>query len=63
MAFRSAYLCLTLAYSKGQSRSDTDSTANVSKMVTDGANITIAIKYEVTYVLSISIFKFDLSPF
>ena len=36
------------------------STANISKMVTDGANITIANKYDVAYGLSISIFKDDL---
>ena len=38
-------------------------TANISKMLTDEVNITIAIKYEVTYGLSISIFTLDLGPF
>ena len=36
------------------------STAVIIKVVTDGANITITIKYEVAYGLSIRIFKFDL---
>ena len=38
-------------------------TLNIFKMSTDGANKTIYIKYEVAYVLSISIFPFDLRPF
>ena len=39
------------------------STANISKIVTDMANITIGFKYEFAYELSISIFTFDFSPF
>ena len=38
-------------------------TANIYKMVTDRDNIAIAIKFEVEYGLSISIFRFDLGPF
>ena len=36
------------------------STVIISKMVTDRVKITIVIKYEVTYGLSISISRFDL---
>ena len=36
---------------------------NISKMVTDSTNITIAINYEVEYGLSIGAFKFDLGLF
>ena len=39
------------------------STVNISKIVADMANITIAMKYEVAYKLSIGIFRFDLGPF
>ena len=35
-------------------------TANISKMITDRANISLAIKYDVTCRLSISIFGVDL---
>ena len=38
-------------------------TVNISKMITDRTNITIAIKYEIEYGLSISVFKFDLCLF
>ena len=34
--------------------------ANISKMVADLDIITIATKLEVTYVLSMSVFRFDL---
>ena len=37
------------------------STVNISKMVTDRANITIDIEYEVAYGLSISIFNLAYS--
>ena len=37
-----------------------NSTANTSKIVTYGANSAIAIKYEVTYGLSISIFRLEV---
>ena len=36
------------------------STAIITKMVIDGANITINIKYEVEYGLLITVFRFDL---
>ena len=36
------------------------STVNISEMVRGWANITIAITYEVAYVRSSSIFRFDL---
>ena len=36
---------------------------NISKLVTDATNITFAIIYKFDYVLSISIFKFDLDLF
>ena len=39
------------------------STANISKIVTDKSNITIAIKYEIAYGLLISIFRFHLVLF
>ena len=38
-------------------------TIKISKMVTDRANITIAIKYEIELMLSISFFKFDFVLF
>ena len=38
-------------------------TVNISKLLTDRANITIAINYDVEYALSISIFKFDIDLF
>ena len=38
-------------------------TMNISKKVTDRVNTTIAIKYEVEYGLSISVFRFDLRLF
>ena len=37
-------------------------TADVFKIVTDRANITVAIKYKIVYRFSINIFRFDLSP-
>ena len=37
--------------------------ANISKMMTDMAHLTIAIKFEVAYGLFIIIFKFDLGSF
>ena len=39
------------------------STKNISKMVTKKANISSAIKYEIAYGLSISIFIFDIGSF
>ena len=39
------------------------STGSVSKMTIDMANITVSVKYEVTYGLSIGKFKFDLDTF
>ena len=39
------------------------STAKNSKMVSGRVNINIVIRYEVAYLLSISIFWFDLDPF
>ena len=38
-------------------------TVDISKMVTDRVNITIAIKYEVTHRLLINIFRFDRDQF
>ena len=35
------------------------STVNISKLATDGANITIANNYKVKFELLITIFKFD----
>ena len=39
------------------------STANISQMVADSANIAIANKYKVAYLPSIDISKFNLAPF
>ena len=39
------------------------STMNILEMVKNMANITIAIKYQFMYSLSIIIFTFDLDPF
>ena len=39
------------------------STVNILEVVKGMMNITIAIKYEVTYGLSIDEFAFDLDPF
>ena len=39
------------------------SIANIFKMVTDGENITIAIKCEVACWFSINMFRFDLGLF
>ena len=50
VAFRLAYLHLTLVHSKGQGHAHFD--LNISKMVTDGENITIVINYEVAYRIS-----------
>ena len=59
MVLRTAYLHLTLARCKVIHIS----TANISKMVKDRANITIAFKYEVAHRHSISICRVDLDPF
>ena len=54
MVFLLAHLHLTLAHSLGQCQGHPHIlTANISKMVRDKANITIVIKYEVAYGVSI----------
>ena len=59
MVFRLAYLDLTMANSKGlKVKVMNIASVKISKMVTDGGNIIIAIKYEVAYGLLISIFRF-----
>ena len=63
VGFRLAYLHLTLTHSKGQIKVSHIRTVSISKMVTDLANITIDIKYEVESGVSISIFQFDLGLF
>ena len=44
MGFLFAYLGLTFAHSKGQGQGHQQLTANIFQMVTDMANIAIAIK-------------------
>ena len=61
MTFQLAFLQLTLAYSKGPFKFIHISTVNISKMVSNRTNITIAMKYEVTNGLSIGIFRFILA--
>ena len=51
MAFRLAYLRLTLTYSKDQVKVMGISNVNISQTVKDMINITIAIKYEVSSLL------------
>ena len=59
-----AYLYLFLANSKGQGQGrELIETVNISEMVKDRTNITIAIKLEVTYDLSIDIFTYYLDTF
>ena len=70
-AFRLAYLYLHIlrvnvkvkVKVKGKFTVMHISTTNISKMVRDGANIIISIKYEDAYGLSMRIFRFDLGPF
>ena len=59
LAFRLTYLHLTLVHSKcqGQGYGHFD-----SQTVKDMSSITIAIKYEVTYGLSINVFRFEIGP-
>ena len=52
---------MALAHSKDQGYIQFDS--KISRMVTDTANITVAIKYDVVYELSISIFRMDIGLF
>ena len=59
--FLLAYLHLTLDHSQGQSL--THLIVNIYKMLTDRANITIAVKYEVTYGFSSRLFRFELGIF
>ena len=61
MGFRLAYLNLTLICSKIKVMHIF--TANISKMVTDMANITIDIRYDVACELSIGIYRVDLGQF
>ena len=60
MDFRLAHLYLILADSRGQDQGHAYFHCELSKIVTDMANITITMIYEVARRLSISIFKFDL---
>ena len=70
MVGKLVYLHLILANSKGQVKVIHTATVNISEMVTDGANITIAIIYKHDEVVSwlllgilYGIFTFDLGPF
>ena len=60
---RVAYIHVTLVHSKGQSQGHEHFTLNISQKVEDMANITIAIKQEVKYGVSIGIFIFQFDPF
>ena len=60
MGFLLAYLHLILVYLKVKVKLIDISTVNISKMVKNMANISITIKYEVAYRLSIRLFAFDL---
>ena len=61
MVFWLAYLYLTWPILKVKVMHI--SNVNISKMITDRENLTITIKYEVAYGLSISIFRFDIGLF
>ena len=54
---------LTLSDYKGHGKIKHISTVNISQTVEDKANITIVIKNEATYWLSICTFRFSLGPF
>ena len=56
-------LHLILTYCKGREQSHEQFRKNILKTVIDMVNITIAIKYQVMYRLSIGIFTFDLDTF
>ena len=60
MGCRLEYLDLTEPILKVKVKIMHISTANIYKMMTDTANSTIAITYEVAPGLSINIFRFDL---
>ena len=61
--FRLPYLDLTSAHSKGQGEGHVHFGSECLEMVTDRANIIIAIRYKVIYALLIGIFTFDFDPF
>ena len=58
--FGMAYLHLTIVKVNEMTHI---STVNILKMTIVRANVTISVKFEVIYELSIDIFSFDLGPF
>ena len=53
--FHSSWGSTAWSHSKGEDHEHAPSTLIIAKMTTDSANITIAVKYEVQYGLSISV--------